>query len=158
NISAICTRSRAACSNTRRCPARRSRTCSRASRRCASSPPRPRRGQGRLPPFPLPDAARSPPSLSPTQAGSHPSPRCRRTRFRSYIPTKMPGSCRTFSFVGFPRLPLTPLSETPHVIPAHRIKFLLVLSLRKEREGGVVGLMGGQQALRGFAWLLHADN
>ncbi len=65
-ISTICTLSRAACWNTRRCRARKSRICSRASRRCASSPPRftprpgpasavPTAGRGKRPPEPEPD-------------------------------------------------------------------------------------------------------
>ena len=69
-ISTICTRSRAACSNTRRCRARRSRICSRASRRCASSPPRSRPGRDLPPPFRPPDAASGRPSPSRIPAAS----------------------------------------------------------------------------------------
>ena len=57
-ISTICTRSRAGCSNTRRCPATRSKTCSRASLRCANSRPMSRRVRHRPLPFRPPAAAR----------------------------------------------------------------------------------------------------
>ena len=71
--STICTRSRAGCSNTRRCRARRSRTCSRASRRCASSPPTSRRGRTRPRPFPPPGVARRLPP-EPDTGGMAPQP------------------------------------------------------------------------------------
>ena len=73
-ISTICTRSRAGCSNTRRCPATRSRTCCTASRRCASSRPSRRRVRRRPPPCRRAGRGKKAPQPEPDTGGMEPQP------------------------------------------------------------------------------------